>query len=55
MSHTRKPDPTYSALVGQQARDRLLIVLVATLALVFGVGAVGLERVNRAYEIASRV
>lgn len=55
MSHTRKTDPAYLAAVGRQARDQLLIILVATLALVFGVGAVGFERVSRAYEIAARV
>jgi len=55
MSHTRKPDPAFVATVGRQAREQLLIILVLTAALVTACGAVGFERVNRAYEIASRV
>lgn len=55
MSHTRKTDTAYLSLVGRQAREQLLIILVLTAALVTACGAVGFERVNRAYEIASRV
>jgi len=55
MSHTRKTDTAFVAAVGRQAREQLLIILVLTAALVTACGAVGFERVNRAYEIASRV
>lgn len=55
MPHSRNLDPKYSELVGRQARDQLIIVLVATLAVVIGAGAVGVSRVQHAYEIASRV
>lgn len=51
----RRTDPATLEAVGRQAREQLLIILVLTAALVTACGAVGFERVNRAYEIASRV
>lgn len=55
MSHIRKTDTAYLTLVERQARDQLIIALVAVFALVTLCGAVGFERVQRAYEIAARV
>lgn len=55
MSHSRAPTSDFLKAVAVRANDFLLIACILVLGVVAMAGAVGLSRVERAYQVAARV